>query len=401
MGYAYVVGTVDTKGRELTYVADLVRAAGVEVRTVDLTTVEGWDSPADVTPADVAGTAEVFTGERGSAVAAMAEAFTRHVLALPAGELVGILGAGGSGATALVTPAMQALPVGLPKLMVSTMASGDVAAYVGASDIAMLHSVTDVGGLNRISRVVLGNAAHALAGMVASPVPEAEHRPAVALSMFGVTTPCVTALVDRLEADHDCLVFHATGAGGRAMEKLVDDRLVAAVLDVTTTEIADEEVGGILTAGPDRIGSVARTETPYVGSCGALDMVNFGARESVPERFENRLLHVHNAQVTLMRTTAEECAHLGAVIAEKLNACDGPVRFLLPTGGLSLIDVPGQPFHDPEADEALFAAIEAGVRQTADRVVRRVPAAVNDDEFVEAVLAALAEVAPTLQEDPQ
>jgi uncharacterized protein (UPF0261 family) len=394
---AYVVGTHDTKGRELAYVAGLLRAAGAAVATVDVATSSpdpsGSEPAPDVPAAEVAahhpdGAAAVFTGDRGSAVAAMAVALERFLL--DRDDVEGVLGLGGSGGTALVTPAMRALPVGIGKVMVSTVASGDVASYVGASDIAMFASVTDVAGLNRISRRVLGNAAHALAGMVTNPIPPGEDRPAVGLTMFGVTTTCVTAVVERLGDEIDPLVFHATGTGGRAMEKLVDDGLVSSVLDITTTEVCDLLVGGIFAAGPDRLDAVARTGVPYVGSCGALDMVNFGSRATVPTRFADRLLYEHNPQVTLMRTTAAENVEIGRFLAEKLNRCAGPVLFLLPEGGVSALDAPGQAFWDPDADAALFTTIERGIRDP-DRV-RRVPHHVNDPEFADAVVAAWREV---------
>lgn len=323
----------------------------------------------------------------------MAVALQRYLTAQP--DVAGVLGLGGSGGTALVTQAMRALPVGVGKVMVSTVASGDVAPYVGAADIAMLHSVTDVAGLNRISRVVLGNAAHAVAGMVTNEVPAGADRPAVALTMFGVTTACVTAVTQRLARNADgvdALVFHATGTGGRAMEKLVDDGLVGAVLDITTTEICDLIAGGVFAAGEDRLDAVARTAVPYVGSCGALDMVNFAARATVPERYAGRLLYEHNPQVTLMRTTPQECAEIARFLARKLNTCAGPVRFLLPTGGVSALDAPGMPFWDPEADEALFATLEAEVEQRADRQVTRLPHHINDPEFADALVGALREI---------
>ncbi|MFC4908218.1 Tm-1-like ATP-binding domain-containing protein [Actinomadura gamaensis] len=392
---AYVVGTFDTKGAELRYAAELVAAAGVPVRTVDVSTGEPASGRADVTPADVAafhpdGPAAVFTGDRGTAVSAMAVAFERFLTARD--DLAGVLGLGGSGGTALIAPALRALPVGVPKLVVSTVAAGDVGAYVGVSDLTMMHSVTDVAGLNRISRQVLGNAAHALAGMVARPVPPAEDRPAVALTMFGVTTPCVTAVAERLAAGHDTLVFHAVGTGGRAMEALVGDGLVDAVLDITTTEICDLVAGGVFSAGPGRLDVFARTGVPYVGSCGALDMVNFGARDTVPDRYADRLFYEHNAQVTLMRTSPDECREIARFIAAKLNACDGPVRFLLPEGGVSALDAPDQPFWDPQADRVLFETLEAEVRQTADRRLVRSPHHVNDPEFAAALVAAFQEV---------
>ncbi|MGP4020185.1 Tm-1-like ATP-binding domain-containing protein [Saccharopolyspora sp. 5N708] len=393
MGSAYVVGTFDTKGAELHYVAGLV-ARGHPVVTVDLST-SGGTSDADVSAAAVAahhpdGAAAVFTGDRGSAVVAMATAFERF---LSDRDVDGIIGLGGSGGTALITPAMRALPVGVPKVMVSTVASGDVSPYVDATDIAMFPSVTDVAGLNRISRQVLGNAAHALLGAATRPVPPAEDKPAVALSMFGVTTPCVTAVAEQLAADYDPLVFHATGTGGRAMEKLVDDGLVRAVLDITTTEVCDLIAGGVMSAGQQRLDAIARTEVPYVGSCGALDMVNFGALETVPPQYRDRHLYVHNPQVTLMRTTAAECRLIAEFIAAKLNACRGPVRLLLPTGGVSMLDAPGQPFYDPEADAVLFDTLEGQLKQTADRQVQRVPHNVNDPEFAAALIAAFRDVA--------
>ena len=390
---AYVVGTLDTKGAELRYVRDRIVAAGVEATLVDVST-SGADSHADVTATDVAGhhpagAAAVFTGDRGSSVEAMSEALTRFVLTRD--DLAGIVGAGGSGGTALVTPAMRALPVGVPKVMVSTVASGDVGMYVGPADIAMMYSITDVAGLNRISRQVLGNAAHALAGMVRHHIPhepnsEANDRPLVGLTMFGVTTPLVSRLANALDARFEPLVFHATGTGGRSMEKLVDSGLITAVLDMTTTEIADHLVGGVFSAGPDRLGAIARSGVPYVGSVGAVDMVNFGPLATVPPQFRERRLHVHNPQVTLMRTTPDENVAIGRFIADALNRCDGPVRFLLPEGGVSLIDAPGQPFHDPEADAALFDTIERSVTATSNRVVERVACNINDEAFAERVL---------------
>jgi uncharacterized protein (UPF0261 family) len=258
----------------------------------------------------------------------------------------------------------------------------------------MMYSVTDVSGINRISEKVLANAAHALAGMIAYSRREKaeETKPALGLTMFGLTTACVQAVCKQLEQRYDCIVFHATGTGGQSMEKLVDSGLLAGVLDVTTTEIADEIVGGVLSAGPGRLDAMTRARVPYVGSCGALDMVNFGSKASVPAQFSDRLLHVHNPEVTLMRTTAEENVAFGEFIAGKLNACSGPVRFLLPEGGVSLIDAPGQPFWDPDADAALFATIEKLVEQTDDRRIARVPANINDPEFAASVMTAFDEI---------
>ncbi len=394
MGSAYVVGTFDTKGAELHHVAGLLRAAGASVVTVDLSTSQN-SADTTVAAAEVAvchpeGGDTVFTGDRGSAITEMAKAFTRFLAGRA--DVDGVLGLGGSGGTAVITPALRQLPVGVPKFMVSTVASGDVSAYVDASDIAMFPSVTDVAGLNRISRRVLANAAHALAGALVHRAPEGADKPALALSMFGVTTPCVSSVAERLEAEYDPLVFHATGTGGRAMEKLVDDGMIAAILDITTTEVCDLLVGGVMSAGQQRLDAVARTRVPYVGSCGALDMVNFGAEDTVPEQYRQRNLYVHNPQVTLMRTTPDECRRIGGFLAAKLNACAGPVRFLLPEGGVSLLDAPGQPFHDPEADAALFETLEREVRESERRRVVRCPHNVNDPEFAHELVATLREV---------
>jgi uncharacterized protein (UPF0261 family) len=289
---------------------------------------------------------------------------------------------------------MRALPVGCPKVMVSTMASGDTRPYVGPSDICMMYSVTDVQGINRISEKVLANAAHALAGMVAHPPPaETSTKPAIGLTMFGVTTPCVQAVTKRLGDEADCLVFHATGVGGQSMEKLADSGLLAGVIDVSTTEVADEIGGGVLSAGPTRLDVFARHPLPYVGSCGALDMVNFGGWDTVPERFKGRKLYRHNPTVTLMRTTVDENRAIGEFLARKLNAMAGPVRFLIPDGGVSAIDRPGQTFHDPEADRVLFATIEQHFRAGTDRKLQRLPLHINDEAFADALVAAWHEIA--------
>lgn len=390
----YVAGTCDTKAAELAYVRRLVAAEGVPALLVDLSTREAGVSAADIGAAEVAshhpgGAQAVFTGDRGSAVAAMALAFERFLTTR--GDLGGVIGLGGSGNTALVAPAMRALPIGVPKLVVSTVASGNVAAYVGASDIAMMYSVTDMAGLNRISRTVLANAARAIAGMARGgpAAAEADDKPALGMTMFGVTTACVNALVAQLEAEYDCLVFHATGTGGQSMEKLAESGMLAGVVDATTTEVCDLLMGGVFPCSEDRFDAFARSPLPYVGSCGALDMVNFAARETVPERYQGRNLYVHNAQVTLMRTTAEECARMGHWIGEKLNACEGPVRFLIPEGGVSALDAPGLPFHGPAADRALFEALEATVRQTERRRLQRLPHHINDPAFAAALASAL------------
>lgn len=388
---AYIAGTFDTKARELFFIRQCLEKLGLRVVTVDLST-SGKTSTASVHPREVArhhpeGETAVFSGDRGGAVAAMATAFERFVLTRR--DLGGIISAGGSGGTTLATAGMRALPVGVPKVMVSTMASGDTRAYVGPSDICMMYSVTDVQGINQISERVLANAAHALAGMITHPpLTSQAERPAIGLTMFGVTTPCVQAVTRLLGDKYDCLVFHATGTGGQSMEKLADSDLLAGVLDVSTTEIADEIAGGILSAGPHRLDVFARRTLPWVGSCGALDMANFGPWESVPERFRGRRLYRHNPSVTLMRTTTDECRAIGEFLVGKINAMRGPVRFLIPEGGVSSIDKPGQPFHDPDADRVLFETIERGFRAGPDRQLLRLPHHINDEAFAQALVDA-------------
>jgi uncharacterized protein (UPF0261 family) len=385
----YVVGTADTKGEELAYLAERVKAGGGEPLVVDV----GIRTPSiavDVAAATVAAfhssgaDAVLKAGDRGSAVAAMGEAFSAFLSARD--DIGGIVGLGGGGGTSIITAGMRRLPVGLPKLMVSTLASGDVAPYVDVSDIAMLPSITDIAGLNSISRQILANAAFAIVGMAQASAPAAAAKPALGLTMFGVTTPAVTKVVELLRADYDCLVFHATGTGGRAMEKLVDSGLLVGVIDVTTTEICDLLFDGVLSAGPDRLGAIARTKIPYVGSVGALDMVNFGGFDSVPEKYRNRNLYRHNPQVTLMRTTVEENRTLAEWIAERLNRCEGEVRFLIPEGGVSAIDAPGQPFHDPDADRMLFDTIEKHLIKTERRRLIRLPHHINDPKFSAALV---------------
>ncbi|MEO6271411.1 MAG: Tm-1-like ATP-binding domain-containing protein [Lautropia sp.] len=400
---AYVVGTFDTKARELFFLRSCLDKLGLRTVTVDLST-SGGPSPAMIHPREVArhhprGEDAVFTGDRGSAVAEMALAFARF---LPQRrDLGGVIAAGGSGGTALATAAMRELPIGLPKMMVSTVASGDVKPYVGPSDICMMYSVTDVSGINRISARVLSNAAHALAGMLAwsgagksgsESRGAADLKPAIGLTMFGVTTPCVQAVARQLEDSFDCLVFHATGTGGQSMEKLVDSGMLSAVIDVSTTEIADEIAGGMLSAGPSRLDAFIRTRIPYVGSVGALDMANFWAMDTVPSRFKGRKLYSHNQNVTLMRTTPDENRRIGQFIVDKLNQMTGPVRFLLPEKGVSMLDADGQSFRDAAADQALFDSIAAGFRTTPDRRLIRLPLHINDPQFSDALVASFHEI---------
>ncbi len=414
-GRVYVVATMDTKGAECAFVAERLRAAGVEAATVDVGTLGEPQALPDVSRAEVrraaaAGDVGELPRDRASAVSAMSAALVRFLVAEhAAGRVAGVLGLGGGGGTALICPALQALPIGLPKLMVSTMASGNTAPYVGTSDLFMLYSVVDVAGLNSVSRKVLTNAAAAMAGMVGGtsevgPRSDAESRepsigeqPAVALTMFGVTTPCVDGVRKQLETRGcDVLVFHATGSGDRAMEKLVASGLVQGVIDVTTTAVADEVVGGVLPCGPERFDAILAAGVPYVASLGALDMVNFGARETVPPQFAGRRLHVHNAQVTLMRTTVDECRRIARLLAAKWNRSTAPLTVLIPERGLSAIDAPGQPFYDPEADAALFDELEATLVTSPTRRLLRLPLHVNDPEFGAALTAEFIRFAASL-----
>ncbi|KRR11379.1 ABC transporter permease [Bradyrhizobium jicamae] len=394
-----VVGTLDTKGEELRFIRDVLAGQGLRTRLVDVST-SGKLSTCDVSAQEIAlnhgrGGSSVFGADRGASVSAMADAFANWLRRQ--GNIAGIISAGGSGGASLVAPGMRALPVGVPKLIISSVASGDVGPYVGPADITMMYSVTDVQGLNSISRAVLANGANAIAGMVKARLDNQaanERRaqadlPAIGITMFGVTTPAVQKLAADLRNDFECLVFHATGVGGRSMEKLVDSGMLAAVVDLTTTEVCDLLMGGVFPATDDRFGAIIRSRLPFIGSVGALDMVNFGAPDTIPERYRQRKFHVHNPQVTLMRTTPEENERMGRWIGDKLNRMDGPVRFFLPEGGVSALDAPGQPFWDPEADAALFTALERSVRQTGNRQLIRIKRHINEPEFASAIVNAL------------
>jgi uncharacterized protein (UPF0261 family) len=399
----YAVGTMDTKGHELAYITERIRAAGGTPVLVDVGTNERAQVPADFTREAVAAfhpqgkNAALGHRDRGQAVTAMSEALQVFLLhEFEQGRVAGVVGIGGTGGTALISPALRALPIGLPKVLVSTVASGNTSPYVGTSDFAMMNSVVDVAGLNRVSRQVLGNAAHAIVGMAAHDVLSGENKPTVGMTMFGVTTPCVTQVREALEtAGWDCLVFHATGAGGQAMEKLAASALIEALLDLTTTEVADEVVGGVFKAGSQRFDLLAQREIPCVMSLGALDMVNFGAIETVPEQFSQRNLHVHNAQVTLMRTTPDENREFARWMAPKLNRSLAPLTLLIPEKGVSLLDAPGQAFYDPEADAALFEELEKLVEQTDQRHIVRLPYHINDAEFARATVQEFQELMST------
>lgn len=391
----FAVATADTKGEELAYLAGALADAGATVITVDVGTRE---------PARVCGVsarqvaafhpqgagAVLETDDRGTAVAAMGIAFARFLASRD--DIAGIVGIGGGGGTSIITAGMRELPVGLPKLMVSTLASGDVAPYVGVSDIVMIPAVTDMTGLNKLSRVILHNAAQAIAAMAMHPAPATQDLPSIGLTMFGVTTACVSRIVSLMKDRFDCMPFHATGTGGRMMEKLVDSGMIEGVIDITTTEVCDLLFGGVLPATHDRFGAIERTRVPWVGSAGALDMVNFWAPSTIPQHYRGRLFYEHNPNVTLMRTTPDENAAAGRWIAEKLNRCEGQIRFLIPEKGVSALDIEGGAFFDPQADAALFAALEGTLRQTEKRRIIRLPLHINDTEFAEAAVAVFTEI---------
>lgn len=394
-----LVGTLDTKGAEYGFVRDRLQQAGIATVIVDCGVLGTPQISADVPREDVARAAGedlkalAAAGDRGAAVQAMArgaEAILKTLRGV--GKLDGAMALGGGGGTSIAARAFQSLPLGVPKLIVSTMASGDTRPYVGESDLALFPSVVDVAGVNRISAQVLSNAAAAMAGMVnAPPLPETGDRKLIAASMFGVTTPCVTEGRRLLEeAGYEVLTFHMTGTGGRTLEQLVDNGLVSGVLDITTTELADELVGGVLSAGPVRLARSGNPLVPRVVSVGALDMVNFGPKETVPPQFRERNLYVHNATVTLMRTTPAECAELGRILAERVSALEAPVAVLLPLEGISSIAVAGGVFHDPEADAALFGAIRQHLKPHVR--LEEMQTHVNDPAFAARAVALLGEL---------
>ena len=392
MSRIYVVGTADTKGAELAFLADGIRRRGGNPVIVDV----GTRAPSvatDISANDVAafGEATILTiDDRGIAVAGMARAFADFIA--QRADIDAIVGIGGGGGTSIVTAGMRRLPIGVPKLMVSTLASGDTAPYVGISDIVMMPAIADLAGLNRISRMVLAQAAAAITGMATSRTSFDSGKAAIGMTMFGVTTKAVTQIIELLGDSVDAIPFHATGTGGKTMEALADSGLLGGIIDITTTEIADLLFGGVLPAGPDRLDCIARTRIPYVGSLGACDMVNFWAPETMPDRYKGRHIYRHNANVTLMRTTPEENRAIGEWIGNKLNRCDGPIRFLIPERGVSALDTEDGDFWDPAADAALFAALTETVRWTDSRRLIRVPAHINDPAFAKAAVDAFNEI---------
>jgi uncharacterized protein (UPF0261 family) len=383
-----ILGTLDSKGEEHAFVAEIVRSRGHVACLIDVGTGGEPSVEPDVTRfqvAEAAGldlAAVIARKDRGEAVTAMSRAAPVLLAKLQReGKIDGVISLGGGGGTAIATAAMRALPIGFPKLMVSTLASGNTSHYLGTSDITMMPSVTDVAGLNRLSRIIFTRAAGAICGMVEVKIDQSAEKPLIVASMFGNTTACVTEAKRILEENgYEVLVFAATGAGGKSMDAIIDSGIVAGVLDLTTTELADELVGGVLTAGPDRLNATARAGIPAVIGPGCLDMVNFGEPASVPEKFVSRHFYHHNPQVTLMRTTAAECAELGKILVEKTNACSAPTAILLPTRAISVISAAGQSFHDAAADRALFDAIKNG----SSHPVIEMDLEINDPAFARA-----------------
>ena len=400
----YLLATMDTKGDEARFVRSLLVEFGHRVHLIDVGCLGEGAADADSSREEVfraAGSAHPDVAarkDRGEAIALAASGAAKLVkTAFEEGRVEGVLALGGSAGTTIGTAAMRALPIGVPKLMVSTLASGSVRPYVGDKDICMLNSVVDIAGINRISRPILANAAAAMAGMVGRPAqPHTDEKPLIAATMFGVTTPCVEAAREVLErAGYEVLVFHATGNGGQAMESLIRDGMIAGVLDMTTTELADELVGGVLSAGPDRLTAAAACGVPQVVSVGATDMVNFGPPTTIPDKFATRKFYHHNPTVTLMRTTAEECRELGRMIGDRVSASRGPAAVVLPLRGVSAIDAEGEPFDDPEARSALFNAIGASAGAT-ERI--EVDAHINDEAFAVRAAEKLLELISTRAE---
>ena len=383
-----IVGTMDTKGVEFSFIKSQIESTGVSTCVINTGILGEPQLTPDVSADEVAqaGGSSLQAlrdeGDRGNSVSVMAQGAAALVAEKhAAGEIDGIISLGGSAGTTIGTTAMQAVPVGVPKLMVSTLASGDTSPYVQSKDICMMYSVVDIAGINRLSRQILANAAGAIVGMANAEAPAAtEDKPLIAATMFGVTTPCVTKAREILEeAGYEVLVFHATGTGGQAMEDLVKGGFLVGVLDVTTTELADELVGGILSAGPDRLEAAGQSGLPQVVAPGALDMVNFGPPDTVPDKFSDRLFYQHNPTVTLMRTTAEETAELGRIMARKLSEAQGPTTVIIPTQGVSAIDKTGQPFDSPEARAAWTENLKAGIGSNV--TVIEMDVHINDDEF--------------------
>jgi uncharacterized protein (UPF0261 family) len=390
-----IVGTLDTKGMEFQFIKERIEASGTSTCVVNTGILGEPSFEPDVSAGEVAeagGTslqALQGGGDRGVAVAAMAEGAAKIIAELQSdGKVDGVISLGGSAGTTIGTTAMRAVPVGVPKIMVSTLASGDTSPYVDTKDISMMYSVVDIAGINSLSRQILANAAGAIVGMVNAEVPAAEDKPLIGATMFGVTTPCVTKARELLEdAGYEVLVFHATGAGGRAMEDLVKGGFIVGVLDATTTELADELVGGVLSAGPDRLEAAGDLGVPQVVAPGALDMVNFGPPDTVPEQFKDRTFYQHNPTVTLMRTTVEENAELGKIMGQKLSQAKGPTTVIIPKQGVSAIDQEGQPFYSAEAEAAWIENLKANLGDNVTLI--EMDNHINDDTFAEKLVETL------------
>ncbi|MCL4164903.1 UNVERIFIED_CONTAM: hypothetical protein GTU68_048893 [Idotea baltica] len=387
-----VIGTLDSKGHEHQFVADQIKLAGHQTLLIDVGTLGETQVKPDVTRDDILRAGGLKFGEaedRGERVGVMAKVLPIYLSGLvEEGKIDGVISLGGGGGTAIATAGMRALPIGFPKLMVSTLASGNTAHYVGTKDIVMFPSIVDVAGLNQISKTIFARAAGAICGMVDAKASTAEEKPIIVASMFGNTTECVDHARDLLEEKgYEVLVFHSTGMGGKTMESLIESGMVEGVLDITTTEWADELTGATLSAGPTRLEATGKAGIPAIVTPGCLDMANFGEPDTVPGKYEGRNFYHHNPQVTLMRTNAEECAQLGKILAEKVNAYTAPVTVLLPTKAISIISAEGQSFYDADADAALFAAIKENLSETVELI--EVDAEINAPEFSEACAEAL------------
>ena len=387
----FVIGTCDTKNEELVFLSNIIKENGLDTKIIDVSTKPNMIK-CDVSNEQIAeffqeGKENIFNCKtRGEAIENMSNALEKYFAKIH--EVSGVIAIGGSGGTSLITPMMQQLPIGCPKIMVSTVASGDISSYVGSSDIMMMYSVVDFASMNSIMEKILTNAGNAISEMVKKQKRTflKKTKKSLGITMFGVTTPCVEKITKKLEKQYECFVFHATGSGGKSFEKLVDSDLLEAVLDITTTEVCDLLMEGVFPCSKKRLDVFSRKKIPYFGSVGAIDMVNFGEIDTVPSKYKKRKLYIHNKQVTLMRTSIDENKKIGLWIANKLNKMNGDVRFFLPLNGLSLIDKPSQPFYDPKANEMLFKSIEENFKTSNKKKLIKINANINDDIFAEKII---------------
>ena len=392
MKTVFIIGTCDTKNEELEFLSKVIKNNNLDTKIVDVSTKKNF-SNCDITNEEIAkffpgGKDKIFDARtRGEAIENMSIALKEYFNKIK--DISGVIAIGGSGGTSLITPMMQEIPIGCPKIMISTVASGNTSSYVGSSDIMMMYSVVDFASMNSIMEKILSNAANAISGMVKEDLKLSsfkKRKKSIGITMFGVTTPCVENLTKILEKEYECFVFHATGSGGKSFEKLVDSELLDYVLDITTTEICDLLMGGVFPCSEKRLDVFSKKNVPYFGSVGAIDMVNFAEIETVPTKFKKRNLYFHNKQVTLMRTSIEENRKIGLWIAEKLNMMETDVRFFLPLKGVSLIDAQSQPFHCPEANEMLFNTIEQNFKTNGKKKLIKVNANINDALFSEKII---------------